>query len=221
MKFPIFSTLLWSLSLAHAQEAHVSPMAPDDPVIKSVSIAGPGKFRRSVITRDQFHSLTGKERWGLYWHQTYWSPGAAFSNTARAVGAKLNDEPTEWGTGMEGYSKRLANRFARSAIRESITAVGSAALNYDVRYVKCDCKGIFPRIGHSIAWNFLTLNRNGNTVLNAPRIGGAFAAEFIGNTWMPTGYNTAGDAMRSGSMQLGLRSLFNVVREFAPRKKAK
>lgn len=82
------------LKLGHAQEAPALAMAPDDPVTISVSIAGPGKLRRSVITRDQFQPLKGKERWGLYWHQTYWSPGAASSNTARAVRTKLNDEPT-------------------------------------------------------------------------------------------------------------------------------
>lgn len=221
MNSPIFATLLCCLSLARAQESPVSRIAPYDPPVKWVSTASPGKITSSVITRDQFQPLTGKQRWGLYWHQSYWGRGAMISNAGRAVGAKLKNEPTEWGEGLEGYSKRFANRFARSAVRDSISAAGSAALGYDVRYVKCDCKGIFPRIGHSIAWNFLTLDRHGNTVLNVPRIGGTFASEFIGNTWMPAGYHTAGDAMRSGSMQLGLRSLFNVAREFVPRKKAK
>lgn len=121
---------------------------------------------------------------------------------------------------MKGYSKRFANSLLARQFETVITTVGSAALSYDVRYIKCDCKSIFPRIGHSIAWNFLALNRNGNTLLNVPRIGSVFAAEFIGNTWMPAGYYTAGDAIRNGSMQLGLRSIINVGREFAPRKKA-
>ena len=212
----LIAPLLFGLGLASAQE---SPVPPAAPVAKPVSTVQPGMLWGTVITRDEFQPLTGKERWGLYWRQSYWRPGAFFGNAGPALGAHLNNEPPQWGQGMEGYSKRFANRFARSAIRDSVQAAGSAALGYDVRYVKCDCKGFLPRFGHAIAWNFVTLNRNGKTVLNVPRIGGSFASEFIGNTWMPAGYNSAGDAFRSGAVQLGFSSIFNAFREFAPRKK--
>lgn len=218
MKFRrlLFGPFLFGLGLTSAQQP---PVAPPALAAKPESIVRPGMLWGTVITRDEFQPLTGKERWGLYWRQSYWRPGAFFGNAGPALGAHLNNEPPQWGQGMEGYSKRFANRFARSAIRDSVSAAGSAALGYDVRYVKCDCKGFFPRFGHAIAWNFLTLNRSGKTVLNAPRIGGTFASEFIGRTWMPSGYDGAGDAMRSGAVQLGVGSLFNMIREFAPRKK--
>lgn len=219
LKFIACFTLLLCFSLAHAQDAPVAPIAAADPVAKPEASPRPGALWGTVITRDQFKPLTGNERWGLYWRQSYWRPGAFFSNAGPALGAHLNNEPPQWGQGMEGYSKRFANRFARSAIRDSVSAGGSAALGYDVRYVKCDCKGFLPRVGHSIAWNFLTLNRKGETVFNIPRVGGFFAGEFIGNTWMPAGYNSASDAMRSGAIQLGFTSVFNVFREFGPWKK--
>lgn len=188
---------------------------------QSQSAIRPGMFWGTVITRAEFQPLTGSERWGLYWRQTYWRPGVLFGNAGPALGAHLNNEPPQWGQGAEGYSRRFANRFARSAIRDTASAAGSAALGYDVRYVRCDCKGFFPRFGHAIAWNFLTLNRDGKTVLNTPRIGATFASEFIGRTWMPAGYNGAADAMRSGAMQLGIGAIFNSIREFSPRKQRK
>lgn len=215
-KLLLFAPLVLCLSLATAQEA---PVGPATAAATPDSLVKPGMLWGTVIARDEFKPLTGKQRWGLYWRQTYWRPSALFSTAVPALVAQLKDNPPEWGQGTVGYSKRFANRVARTAIRDSVSAAGSAALGYDVRYVKCDCKGLLPRFGHAIAWNFLTLNRQGNTVLNIPRIGGSFAAEFIGRTWMPAGYNTAGDAMRSGAMQLGLHSLFNSIREFVPEKK--
>ncbi len=172
----------------------------------------------TVVTMDEFRPLTGKERWQLYWRESYFTPGAFFRNVMPALGAQRRDEPPQWGQGMEGFSKRLANRVARSTIRESITAGGSAALGYDVRYVKCQCKGFFPRFGHALAWNFITLNRNGNKVFDAPVIAGAFGSEFIGLTWMPKGYRSPGDAAISASTQLAFGALFNSINEFMPRK---
>lgn len=208
------STLVFfalSLEVMCAQQATVAPAAAAQPL-------RPGMFWGTVISRGEYVPLEAKERWSLYWRQTYGRPTAYLGSSVSALVSQLNNEPPEWGQGMEGYSKRFANRFARSTIRNTVTAAGSAALGYEVRYVKCDCKGFGPRFGHAIAWNFLTLNRDGKTVLNTPRIGASFASEFIGNRWMPAGYNTAGDAMRSGAIQLGVSSLFNAIREFAPRR---
>jgi hypothetical protein len=180
-----------------------------------------GMLWGTVIKRSDFKPLTGKERWGLYWRQTYFTPGVYFAAGGPALGGQMKNEPPEWGQGAEGYAKRFANQFARNAIRDSITAGGSAALGYEVRYVRCDCKGIMPRVGHALLWNFLTLNRQGKTVVNAPAIGSSFAAEFIGNTWMPPRYNTASNAFRNGGVQLAINSAFNIVREFLPYKNRK
>ncbi|HEY3443005.1 MAG TPA: hypothetical protein VGK29_19755 [Paludibaculum sp.] len=97
--------------------------------------------------------------------------------------------------------------------------MGSAVLGYDVRYVKCQCKATLPRVGHAQLWNFVTLDRNGKPVLDIPKFAGSFAGEFIGNTWMPPGYNSPGDAARSGAVQLAFGSAFNLIREFVPKKK--
>ena len=212
------ASLFLFATLALAQQPPISTALPAE---NPDSLVKPGMLWGTVITKDEFQPLTGKERWSLYWRQSYARPGAFFGNAGPALGAHLENDPPEWGQGMEGYSKRFANRFARSAIRDSISAAGSAALGYDVRYVKCDCTGFFPRLGHSIAWNFLTLNRDGKTVLNVPRIGGSFAGEFIGRTWMPAGYNSVGDTFRSGGVQLGIGAVFNIVREFSPSKRRK
>jgi len=175
----------------------------------------------NTVNRSDWRPLTGEERWRIYWRTTYASPGTFFRAAGPALGDHLNDRPDVWPQGMDGYSRRFANRFARFALQDSLSHASSAALGYDVRYVRCECTGFFPRFGHALKWNFLTLDRNGRTVLNTPRIGSAFAAEFIGNAWMPEGFRTNAEAFRGVGIQLGVGALFNTIREFAPRGKGR
>jgi hypothetical protein len=219
----VFLVLTWTSIMLSAEPPQADPGSqpaePAQPV--SQPMLKEGILWGTVITKSDFRPLTGRQRWGLYWRQTYFTPGVYFSAAGPALGGQLRNEPPEWGQGAEGYAKRFANQFARNTIRDSLTAAGSAALGYEVRYVKCDCKAVLPRVGHALLWNFLTLNRQGNTVLNAPVIGSAFAAEFIGNTWMPARYDTASNAFRSGGTQLAINSAFNLIREFMPYKPAR
>jgi hypothetical protein len=175
----------------------------------------------NTVDRGEWQPLTGGERWRIYWRAAYASPGAFFRAAGPALGDHTNDRPEVWPQGAEGYGRRFANRFARFTIQDSLSHAASAALGYEVRYVRCGCQGFFPRFGHALLWNFLTLDRKGGTVLNTPRIGSAFAAEFIGNTWMPAGYRTSAEAFRGVGIQLGVGALFNTVREFAPRGKGR
>lgn len=210
------AALLWLLALlpATAQE----PTEP--PVQKSeVSVMKDwGRYFRTV-EREGYRPPAAAERWEIYWRTTYASPGTFFRAAVPALGEHLDDRPEAWPQGTEGYSLRFANRFARFALQSSLSHASSAALGYEVRYVRCGCSGVMRRLGHAMLWNFLTLDRDGRTVVNTPRIGAAFAAEFIGNAWMPDGYRTRQEALRGVGLQLGVGAMFNVIREFAPRRK--
>ena len=160
--------------------------------------------------------LTGKERWNLYLRDAFWSPGVFFKAAGPALGGQLNNEPPEWGQGMEGYSKRFANRFGRFALQETYEAAGAALLQHEVRYVRSKRSGFLPRAAHALTANFVTYDRSGRRTPHVARVGSVFAAEFTGSLWMPAGYRDASPAMRGVGMELGVSSAFNLVREFAP-----
>lgn len=177
-----------------------------------------GRFFR-VVSRDGYRPPSGAERWRLYLGAAYGSPGPYLRAAFPAASDHLDNSPAEWGQGAQGYSRRLANCFARYAIQDSIAHASSAVLGYEVRYVKCGRAGFWPRFGHALAWRFLTLDRQGRTTVNLPGIGSVFAAEFTGNTWMPAGYRTTREALGRAGLQLGTGALINLVREFAPRRR--
>jgi hypothetical protein len=176
----------------------------------------PERANSPAFGADDYAPLTGSERWNLYLRDAFWSPGVFFRAAGPALGAHLNDEPPQWGQGAKGYSKRLANRFARSAIQETYEAAGAAALGHEVRYVRSKRSGFFPRAAHALAANLVTYDRNGRRAPHISRVGSVFAAEFTGNRWMPAGYRDTSSAFRAAGVQLGVSTAFNIIREFAP-----
>lgn len=166
--------------------------------------------------QSSYQPLTGKERWNLYLRDAFWSPGVFFRAAGPALGAQLNNEPAAWGQGMEGYSKRFANRFGRFALQETYEAAGAALLQHEVRYMRSKRSGFLPRAAHALTANFITYDRSSRRTPHVARVGSAFAAEFTGSLWMPAGYRDASTAMRGVGMELGVSTAFNLVREFAP-----
>jgi len=215
------SLLLFSFgaSIALAQQ---QPTLPATPAMDS-SAAEPQVsrmlFSSAMVNKAEWRPLTGEERWRIYWRRTYFTPGVIFRTFGPATGSHLSDEPPQWGQGAEGYFRRAGNRFARFTMRDTMEAAGAAAIGHDVRYIKCDCTGFFPRFGHALAMGFVTLDRNGKYAPAYARYGAAFGAEFIGNTWMPSGYRDKSEAFRGVGIQIAYGSLFNVVREFMPARK--
>ncbi|MBI5083174.1 MAG: hypothetical protein HZB13_01045 [Acidobacteria bacterium] len=176
----------------------------------------PTKPPLDLAAQRTYQPLTGKERWALYLRGTFWNPGVLFRVGGPALGAQMNNEPPQWGQGMEGYSKHFANRFGRFALRETYEAAGAALLQHEVRYIRSKRSGFLPRAADALAANFVTYDRSGRRTPHMARVGSVIAAEFTGNLWMPNGYRDPSSAMRGAGMQLGVGSAFNLMREFAP-----
>ena len=218
----IFTSLPVFLSAQTVEaDAVPRPVARPAPVAPAVASAAakPGELRGTVITREHFKPLTGKQRWTLYWRQTYWSPGPYVSAFGIAGSDQYSNQPYEWGQGFDAYMKRAGDNLARQAMRGSIEAAGAAALKQDVRYVKCGCKGVLKRTVYAIGMNFATLNEKGAYRPAYARFAGALGAPFIADTWMPAGYRNWNSNLRDGGLNLAYTAAFNVIREFFPLKK--
>lgn len=160
--------------------------------------------------------LTGKQRVSLYVRDAFWSPAAFFGAAGPALGAHWKNEPPSWGQGMEGYSKRFANRFARSALQATYEAAGAAALKHEVRYVRSGHPGLFRRVAHALAAEFVTYDHAGRRTPHVSHVGSVFAAEFTATRWMPPGYRDVSTALRGVSVQFGVGGAVNLFREFSP-----
>ncbi len=179
----------------------------------------PTAFKKSISTiqRGQtFAPMTGNERVSFLTHRLLLSPGAPAPAVFMGAFDQMANDPEAWGQGWDAYGRRVASRWARTSIRNGIESGSAAALGFDQRYIQCNCDGGLRRAGHALAMNFVTYNRRGHWVPNAPRIGSTIAAEFIGRTWLPPETRTAGRNLEGLGLQLLTGSLANVWREFSP-----
>ncbi len=212
--------LLWTMAAlaagvagAYAQRSEIdsSPGAGQTPELASAVAESHGYLSTASYTPP-----SGEERLRLYLRRAFWSPGLPFRVAAPAVASHLADRPQEWGQGSAGFGRRLADRYARVVLKESYEAAGAAALGHDVRYHPSGRSGAWGRAGYALAATVVTRDRHGASVPHVARLGAAFAAEFTGNAWMPAGYRSRTESVRSVAIGLSFTGLANLAREFAP-----
>ena len=162
-----------------------------------------------------FHSWTAAERWDYYVEDNFLSPGAFFRAAGPALGQQMGDAPPEWGQGMSGYGKRLADQFALRTVQGSIEHGVSALMKTEPKYRPCQCSGFFPRLGYAILSNAITFKETGGRTFNAPHFSAVYGSSFAALAWYPSRYS-AKDALREGTQSLVFEGSFNIFREFWP-----
>ncbi len=128
---------------------------------------------------------------------------------------QVDNTPSAWGQGAAGYGKRFASDFGIAAITTTTRYGLAEALKEDTLYYRCECKGLFPRLGHAVASSVTA--RHGTDGHRAFSIS-AFAAPYAGTItavylWYPGSYG-ARDALRMGNYNLLGSVGQNILLEF-------
>ncbi len=161
-----------------------------------------------------YKPLTGSERWRQYLDDTWLSPEFYIVALAAAANSQSAWDPPEWAQGAGAYGRRSASWLGVFAIEETVHHSSAAALGYDTRYLRCDCKGLLRRTGHAIKWSFLTKNTAGRTRLDIPTLAGAYGGGMLSMYWYPSRYHPLTDGVRVGHQELGFVIVENVIDEF-------
>jgi hypothetical protein len=170
-----------------------------------------------TLPRDEpYRPLTGEERGRLFLRNVmldWWDPPRA------ALAAAINQwqhDPAGWELGAEGYGMRFGDNYARFTIRDSLEAIGAAALRHEVRYIPSRSRSKTKRVLHALAGNFRTYNEHGEWRPHYSRIASAFASNYVAHTWRPPENMTAGNVLGGAAFQLMFGAMRNIAREFRP-----
>ncbi len=123
-----------------------------------------------------------------------------------ALAAGINQEentPPEWKQTAGGYGKRFASDFGIAAITTTTRYALAQAFREDTLYYRCECKGLFPRLGHAVI-STLTARRgdDGHRVFSFPALVAPYAGTMTAvYAWYPGRYEPA-DALRMGNYTL-------------------
>lgn len=129
--------------------------------------------------------------------------------------SQLSNAPPEWNQGAAGYSKRFGSDFGRAATATTTRYALSEALKEDTLYYRCECSGVFPRLGHAVLSTVTARHgQDGHRALSLS----ALVAPYAGSTvavygWYPDRYG-AKDVLRLGNYNLLAFIGGNVALEF-------
>ena len=111
--------------------------------------------------------------------------------------------PPEWEEGASGYGKRFGSDFGIAAVSTTTRYALAAAFREDTLYYRCECKGVFPRLGHAVI-STVTARRgeDGHRVFSFPALVAPYAGTMTAvYGWYPDRYS-AKDAFRMGNYSM-------------------
>jgi len=139
----------------------------------------------------------------------------AWAGVAASAGfSTITNEPKEWGKTANGFGKRFASTFGKNVIRNTMIYGLDEALKLDSHYYRSTKRGFGSRAGNAIFSTFTARTSTGKRTVGVPRIVGTYAANIIAaEAWYPSRYGWK-DGVKSGTISLGINSVFNLVKEF-------
>jgi len=161
-------------------------------------------------------ALTDRQREKLFVRQTFTTPGIYLKSVFVGLIDQASGSPYQWGGGFEGYGRRVASVYGRSAIQNVFSAAGNAALKYEPRYDRCQCTGFGARTKHAVIRNFMTYNQSEKEWRPQFALyGGALGAGMLSGVWTPRS-SVWSEGYRGVLTQAGFGVLSNWFGEFAP-----
>ena len=129
--------------------------------------------------------------------------------------AQAKTSPPEWGQGAGAFGERVGSNFGIAAITTTTRYGLAEAFRQDALYYKCECKGVFRRLGHVVI-STLTARHgdDGHREFSVP----ALVSPYVGTMtavygWYPNRYGYK-DAFRMGNYTLMWLLVQNVATEF-------
>jgi hypothetical protein len=86
----------------------------------------------------------------------------------------------------------------------------------DPRYVPSSSRSVFARSIHAISFTFVDRSNSGHPMPAISNFVGAAAGGFVGNAYLPAGFNDVTHAGQRASLRFGFAAAGNLFREFAP-----
>jgi hypothetical protein len=145
-----------------------------------------------------------------------YAPESIAGLAAYAGFLQMTDSPRDWGGGAGAYGMRFASAAGSAGIHGALAFGLDATLNQDPRYFRAGAGGLLRRFGHALRGTFLTRTDTGGETFSTWRVGSAYGAAFLSNTWYPARLDNARAGLTQGSIRLGFDFASNLAAEFWP-----
>jgi hypothetical protein len=202
------------LSLAAAFLASLAGVAGAQDVVSSTDTAPGSGTIASARLALTYQRPTGRAIAGDYVVDAF-GPGPVLDSAVAAGLNQWGNAPPEWHQGAEGYAKRFGSDLGIVTVSTTTRYGLSAVLREDPLYYRCECRGVFPRLRHSVLTSFVARSGNdGHSVFSFPALIAPYAGSMTAiYGWYPNRFG-AMDGFRIGNYNLLAYVGGNVAREF-------
>jgi hypothetical protein len=158
---------------------------------------------------------TGRDRVNWVVEGTASLPVLVFNLGDSAVSTYAN-WPKEWGRGLAGFSKRVADEEAYSAVSGTLEAGIGSLWGEDPRYRRSDQHGVWRRTRHTLVAVVAAPRSDGHLAPAWARFAAEPGAIEIENTWLPLSARTSSATAWRVGEDFMFRAVSNVWDEFWP-----
>jgi hypothetical protein len=174
----------------------------------------PPRSALPIVNGRPYRKPTAKDNLRYYEHSLF-GPRAFVSAAIRSGIEQARDVPVEWGQDFPGYIQRYGSAYGEYAIDDTVRYGLSSALHEDLHYRICHLCSAGEKFENAFL-SEVTARRgdDGHRVVSATPLIADFSGPAVAYAaWYPPEY-TEGDAAKHAFLQIGIRFVVNVAREF-------
>jgi hypothetical protein len=160
---------------------------------------------------------------GYYLTETYFN-ASLFTAPAFRAGIRMANPPgkgvtrypLEWRQGAEAFGRNYGDAFAQRISFHTARFATGVLTHEDPRYFPSGSRNPFARSVHAFAFTLVDRSDAGRAMPAFSNFVAAAAAGFVGNAYLPAGFNDVTHAGQRATLQFGIAAAGNLFREFAP-----
>jgi hypothetical protein len=237
MKNLPFLPLFALLTMSFAQDATHLPNAPSSrndpqPGMELVADGGGAWAKDASADSDPGVGLAppsykarfgSRDKFGYYVSETYLN-ASLFTAPAFRAGIRMANPPgkgatrypLEWRQGAEAFGRNYGDAFAQRLSFHTARFASGAVIHEDPRYIPSSSRNVLARSVHALTFTLVDRSDSGHAMPAISNFVGAAAAGFVGNAYLPAGFNDVTHAGQRATLQFGFTAAGNLFREFAP-----
>ncbi len=124
--------------------------------------------------------------------------------------------PTQWRNGAAAFGRLYGDALALQTAQQTSRFLTGLALHEDLRYSPAASRKPLRRALHAITFAVFDRSDSGRMTLAASNFLSSAAGGFVGNAYLPRGYNDTTHAVQRMEFQFGFIAAGNLVNEFRP-----
>jgi len=124
--------------------------------------------------------------------------------------------PRDWRLGAGAFGRNYGSALATGAASRTARFLAAAALHEDFRYRPSTSSNPLVRSFHAIAFTFVDKSDSGHNRIAVANFLAAGAGGFVGNLYLPAGFNNVSHAETRTATRFGGMAVNNLLREFGP-----